>query len=222
MNKARKTTLLICALFIMPVMFVTQVKTAFRADDAFFEKITAATYTVERDVTVNGNIETVKEDTKISPATLEKLMVLKGNSYESAKAFLADVTKQIPQAEVNPIEKILLNSARANEYYWIAVLLIAFAAAGHQAWSANLFTLVSDVFPKRATASVTGIGGMVGALSGLIADFSLGQALKTSGAGGYFFAFLIAGLMYLVILLLIHLIMPKMTPLDDNLNNVRT
>ena len=115
-----------------------------------------------------------------------------------------------------------MNSARANNFYWIAVLLIAFAAAGHQAWSANLFTLVSDVFPKRATASVIGIGGMVGAVAGLIADFSLGQALKSSGAGGYFFAFMIAGMLYLVILLFIHLIMPKMTPLDENLNHIKS
>jgi ACS family hexuronate transporter-like MFS transporter len=81
---------------------------------------------------------------------------------------------------------------------------------------------VSDVFPKRATASVTGIGGMVGAVSGIIADYTLGQALKASGAGGYFFAFLIAGMMYLVVLLIIHLIMPKMIPLNENLEKTKT
>ena len=59
-----------------------------------------------------------------------------------------------------------MKSARSDNFYWISVLLIALAAAGHQAWSANVFTLVSDVFPKKATASVTGIGGMVGAVGG--------------------------------------------------------
>ncbi len=101
---------------------------------------------------------------------------------------------------------------------WIAILLIGLAAAGHQAWSANVFTLASDVFPKKATASVVGIGGMVGALSGIIADFSLGSVLDNKGVEGYFFAFLIAGSLYLIVLGIVHLLMPDMTPLDENLN----
>ncbi len=104
---------------------------------------------------------------------------------------------------------------------WVAVALIAMAAAGHQAWSANVFTLVSDVFPKKATASVVGIGGMVGGLSGLLADLGLGKVLDHSGPKGYFFAFLIAGLIYVFALLIVHLIMPRMTPLDENLKPVR-
>lgn len=103
---------------------------------------------------------------------------------------------------------------------WVAVGLIALAAAGHQAWSANVFTLVSDVFPKKATASVVGIGGMVGALAGLAADLGLGKVLDQSGRKGYFFAFLIAGLLYPTCLLLIHLIMPRMTPLGEDLKPV--
>lgn len=222
LNRARKTTLFICALFILPVMFVTQIKTAFRTDDAFYQKISLATYKTEKDTVVNGKEETITVRTKISPENMEKLYTLKGNSYSSAKSFITDVTTVIPQDGINSFENILMEGARANNYYWIAVLLIAFAAAGHQAWSANLFTLVSDVFPKKATASVTGIGGMVGAVSGIVADYTLGQALKSSGASGYFFAFLIAGMMYLIILFFIHLIMPKMTPLDENLNHIKT
>jgi ACS family hexuronate transporter-like MFS transporter len=106
------------------------------------------------------------------------------------------------------------------ENQWVAVLLMGLAAGGHQAWSANAFTLVSDVFPKKATASVVGIGGMVGALASIAANFALGSVLDSSGKGGYFFAFLVAGCMYLICLLLIHLIMPKMTPLDDSLKHV--
>ena len=104
---------------------------------------------------------------------------------------------------------------------WLAVLLIGLAAAGPQAWSANAFTLVSDVFPRKATASVVGIGGMVGALAGLAADLGLGKILDKSGPGAYSIAFLIAGLMYLFALLLIHGLMPRMTPLDENLRRKR-
>ena len=99
---------------------------------------------------------------------------------------------------------------------WVAVFLIGLGAAGHQAWSANIFTLASDVFPKKAVASVTGIGGMSGAVAGIIAFFVLGQALDSAGKAGFFWAFLIAGSCYLIILGLVHLLMPKMTPLDEN------
>lgn len=103
---------------------------------------------------------------------------------------------------------------------WLAIFLIGMGTAGHQAWSANLFTLVSDVFPKKATASVVGIGGMIGALAGMLGDIMLGSVLDTAGNSGYFWAFLIAGSLYLVVLGLVHLIMPNMTPLDENLNYV--
>jgi ACS family hexuronate transporter-like MFS transporter len=83
-----------------------------------------------------------------------------------------------------------------------------------------VFTLVSDVFPKKAIASVTGIGGMIGAVAGVLADYSLGKVLTSAGPAGYFFAFLIAGSMYLVLLAVAHILMPKMTPLDDNLQHV--
>ncbi|MBV6426677.1 MAG: Hexuronate transporter [Haliscomenobacter sp.] len=103
---------------------------------------------------------------------------------------------------------------------WLAVALIALGAGGHQAWSANVFTLVSDVFPKKATATVVGIGGAMGAFAGLAAHITLGELLTASGPGAYFFAFLIAGLMYLTVLGVAHLLMPKMTPLGDDLKPV--
>ncbi len=106
------------------------------------------------------------------------------------------------------------------ESKWLAILLIGLAAAGHQAWSANIFTLVSDVFPKKATASVVGIGGMVGAVAGILADKALGSVLDQAGNSGYFWAFLIAGSCYVIILGLVHLLMPKMTPLDENLKPI--
>ena len=110
--------------------------------------------------------------------------------------------------------------ATQTQNQWISVLLIGLAAGGHQAWSANVFTLVSDVFPKKATASVVGIGGMVGALASIAANFGLGHVLDNSGKIGYTFAFLIAGSLYLICLFFVHLIMPKMTPLNDDLKPV--
>ena len=107
------------------------------------------------------------------------------------------------------------------ESKWIAIFLIGLGAAGHQAWSANIFTLVSDVFPRKATASVVGIGGMIGAVAGIIADKALGSVLDQAGNSGYFWAFLIAGSCYLIILGLVHLLMPKMIPLDENLKPLK-
>lgn len=110
--------------------------------------------------------------------------------------------------------------ATQTQHEWVAVFLIGLAAGGHQAWSANAFTLASDVFPKKATASVVGVGGMIGALASVAANFGLGHVLDQSEKSGYFIAFLIAGSLYLVALLFIHLIMPRMTPRDENLRYV--
>jgi MFS transporter, ACS family, hexuronate transporter len=104
---------------------------------------------------------------------------------------------------------------------WLAVVLIGIAAAGHQSWSINGYTLVSDVFPKKATASVTGIGKMVGVAVAIVADIALGAVLDTANNSGYLWAFIIAGLSYLMIIGFVHLLMPKMTPLDDNLEYVK-
>ena len=76
---------------------------------------------------------------------------------------------------------------------WLAVFLIGLAAAGHQSWSINGYTLVPDVFPKKATASVIGIGKMVGVAVAIIADLALGAVLDTANNSGYFWAFMIAG-----------------------------
>ncbi len=104
---------------------------------------------------------------------------------------------------------------------WLAVFLIGIAAAGHQSWSINSYTLVPDVFPKKAVASVIGIGKMVGVFVAIMADLALGAVLDTAGNTGYFWAFILSGSSYLVIIGFVHLLMPKMTPLDDNLNFIR-
>ena len=104
---------------------------------------------------------------------------------------------------------------------WLAVFLIGLGAAGHQSWSINSYTLVPDVFPKKATASVIGIGKMVGVAVAIIADIALGAVLDTADNSGYFWAFIIAGFSYISILGFVHLLMPHMTPLDDNLNHIK-
>lgn len=103
---------------------------------------------------------------------------------------------------------------------WLAVFLIGLGAAGHQSWSINGYTLVPDVFPKKATASVIGIGKMVGVAVAIVADIALGTVLDKANNSGYFWAFMIAGFSYITILGFVHLLMPRMTPLDDNLNYI--
>jgi ACS family hexuronate transporter-like MFS transporter len=98
---------------------------------------------------------------------------------------------------------------------WLAVTVIGFAMAAHQAWSANIFTTVSDMFPKNATASVTGIGGMFGAVGGILIAKSAGMLFdhyKSIGDSqtGYLIMFLICGFVYLIAWLLMHILMPKM------------
>ena len=226
-NRARKTTLLICALFILPVMFVTQIGTRFNVDDAFFTRFQRESYAVESVTTVNGETVRTKSRAQVAPADVAALRPLAGKSYGSAKEFLTDTRAALGGGNADTgrtreiaLENAMIRSARSDALYWIAVWLIALAAAGHQAWSANVFTLVSDVFPKKATASVTGIGGMVGGLAGMLADYRLGKVLSASGPSGYFFAFLAAGSVYLIVLAIAHLLMPKMTPLDENLKRI--
>jgi ACS family hexuronate transporter-like MFS transporter len=93
---------------------------------------------------------------------------------------------------------------------WPATLLIGLAAAGHQGFSANLYTLTSDLFPSRAVASVVGIGGMAGAIGGMLIAEIVGHVLQWTGS--YMVPFFIAASAYLIALLFIHLLSPKFIP----------
>ncbi|MHB8525274.1 MAG: MFS transporter [Candidatus Acidiferrales bacterium] len=93
---------------------------------------------------------------------------------------------------------------------WDAVLLIGLAAAGHQGFSANLFTLPCDMFPTRAVASVIGIGGMAGAVGGMLIAKVVGYVLQWTGS--YMIPFFIAGSAYLVALAMIQLLAPRLEP----------
>jgi len=97
---------------------------------------------------------------------------------------------------------------------WLAVILIGIAAAAHQGWSANIFTLSSDMFPKQAVGSVVGIGGMFGAIGGMVISPLVGYILQTTGS--YVPIFIIAASAYLVALFIIHLLAPKLEPATIN------
>ena len=93
---------------------------------------------------------------------------------------------------------------------WVAVGLIGLAAAAHQGWSANIFTMTSDMFPRKAVGSVVGIGGMAGAVGGMLIARLVGEILQRTGS--YVPIFLIAASAYLVALLVIQLLVPRLEP----------
>jgi ACS family hexuronate transporter-like MFS transporter len=100
-----------------------------------------------------------------------------------------------------------------------AVVLIGVAGAAHQAWSANLFTTVSDTFPKRAIGSMVGLGGMAGSLGGILFPLYTGYLLDRAqaagdAAGGYTALFALCGSVYLVAFVVNHLLSPKFEPID--------
>jgi len=94
------------------------------------------------------------------------------------------------------------------ESEWIAVALLAIATAAHQGWSANLFTLPSDMFPRAAVGSVVGLGGMAGAIGGMLIAKVTGYLLEATGS--YVPIFFIASSAYLVTLAVVHLLVPRL------------
>ena len=95
---------------------------------------------------------------------------------------------------------------------WLAVTLVGIAAAAHQGWSANIFTFSSDMFPRRAVGSVVGFGGMAGAVGGMLIAKVTGYLLEWTGS--YYPVFLIAGFTYLAALLVMHLLVPVIRPVN--------
>ncbi|MBV9394220.1 MAG: hypothetical protein JOZ84_07400 [Methylobacteriaceae bacterium] len=91
---------------------------------------------------------------------------------------------------------------------WTAVALIGLAAAAHQGWSANIFTMASDMFPRCAVGSVVGIGGMGGAVGGMLISGAAGLLLQWTGS--YVPLFVVAGSAYLIAFLVVHLLAPRL------------
>ena len=105
----------------------------------------------------------------------------------------------------------VMTASRASKL-WSAVFLIGLAVAAHQAWSANIFTFASDLFPKKAVGSVTGLGGMAGAVGGMLFSTAAGHLLELTGS--YVILFIVSGLAYLVALGIIQLLAPRMKPVE--------
>jgi ACS family hexuronate transporter-like MFS transporter len=93
-------------------------------------------------------------------------------------------------------------------HLWVSVGLIALAAAAHQGWSANIFTLPSDTFPRQAVGSLVGLGGMFGSVGALLLAKVTGYVLQSTGS--YLPMFIIAGSAYLAALAVIHLLNPNL------------
>jgi ACS family hexuronate transporter-like MFS transporter len=98
--------------------------------------------------------------------------------------------------------------AQSYDSLWLAVLVIGIATAAHQAFSANLYTLPSDLFPRSAVGSVIGIGGTAGAVGGMIFTLYIGQILDRIGS--YTPIFIVAGSAYFIALAIIHLLSPRL------------
>jgi len=96
---------------------------------------------------------------------------------------------------------------------WVAVALVGLAAAAHCGFAANLFTLVSDTVPRQAVSSVVGIGGMAGSLGGMVFAQIVAHVLAATG-NNYLVPFLIASCVYLLALLVMHLLVPKLEPME--------
>lgn len=109
--------------------------------------------------------------------------------------------------------------------FWYPVIIIGLAGAAHQAWSANIFSTIGDMFPKSAVATITGIGGMAGGLSaflinrssGILFDFAEETSMKFMGfqgvEAGYFIVFLFCSVAYLIGWLLMKALVPKYKPI---------
>lgn len=107
---------------------------------------------------------------------------------------------------------------------WVAVGLISLAALAHQGWSANVYTLASDLFPRNMVGSVVGIAGMAGAVGGMIFAGVVSRILERTGSN-YLPIFMVCGGAYLVALALVHLLAPKLAPAalgqQDSIGNTR-
>jgi MFS transporter, ACS family, hexuronate transporter len=111
--------------------------------------------------------------------------------------------------------------------YWLPVIIIGIAGAAHQSWSANIFSTVSDMFPKTAIATVTGIGGMAGGVgsffinkgSGMLFTYAGDTQMRLAGfvgkSSGYFIIFSICAVAYLIGWVVMKSLVPRYKPIGD-------
>ena len=108
------------------------------------------------------------------------------------------------------LQKVPIVFATRVQSMWGAVALVSLATAAHQGWSANAFTLASDMFPPQAIGSVVGLGGFAGAVGGMLIAKVTGYVLQMTGS--YTTVLMIAGGAYLVALAVVHVITPRLEP----------
>jgi ACS family hexuronate transporter-like MFS transporter len=140
----------------------------------------------------------------ITGGAISSLLMKKGKSVN----FSRKITMLGSALLVLPVMSVPHQSSQA-----ISVALIALAAAAHCSWSANIFTVISDLFPKNVVGSVTGFATTISTLGGMVTALLIGYALNESSQQGYEIAFAVASCMYLVGILIIHLLVPRMKPL---------
>jgi ACS family hexuronate transporter-like MFS transporter len=139
---------------------------------------------------------------------ISSALIHRGVSVNVARktAFLVCALSVTPVALVTRIQNV-----------WWAVLIIGLAAAAHAGWSANLFTLVSDCFPKHAVASVTGMGGMAGSLGAIIFSEFIGRWLQKTEQ--YWLLFGIGATAYLIALAVIHALVPRIRQVEISVDS---
>ena len=137
----------------------------------------------------------------IAGGWLSSFLIRRGWSVNAARK----TTMLVCALAVTPI----IFAARTTDL-WTAVALISLAAAAHQGWSSNLYTLTSDMFPRQAVGSVVGLGGMAGAIAGIFVSAVVAQILELTGS--YVSIFAIASVAYLVALAVIQILVPRLEP----------
>ena len=116
---------------------------------------------------------------------------------------------------VSAICVIPIVATRYTTDMWTVVALISLSVAANQAWSANIFAIVPDMFPKKAVSTVIGLGGMAGAIGGVLFPMFIGWILdlyKNAGniVAGYNIIFIVCGVSFLIAFMFIHFLVPKM------------
>jgi len=120
----------------------------------------------------------------------------KSIGFARKKAILVSAIMVLPLIFISEVENM-----------WLAVVMISIAAAAHQGWASNIFTIVSDIYPKEAVGSMVGLSGFLGSIMGAFAASIIGWVLGTTNS--YMFIFIVAGVAYLIAWLILELFIPK-------------
>jgi ACS family hexuronate transporter-like MFS transporter len=140
----------------------------------------------------------------IAGGAISSSLIKKGKSIN----FSRKITMLVSALLVLPVMTVPYYSS-----IFISVAFIALAAAAHCSWSANIFTVVSDLFPKQVVATITGFATTVSTIGGMIMALLVGFVLNGAGTEGYKIVFAVISCGYLIGIGIIHLLVPKMKPL---------